>query len=330
MKKIITFEKSLEFPSMIGKITAITLDQHLKFKDSSSIDGKLIIEGKYKRTEASRLEEEFHFDLPTEIILTEKLDLESSKIDIDDFYYEVENNDTINCHIDILVEGIEIVDIDELEEENIVLTEHKKVIDRIETNNDTNSVDNLEIDSNTNIKDYDDLSSKEDDNVRECDGDVNPDYEEYSEEESINTDLDTKEKIEVNNNLINNNDFIENLEVNAKVEPHEITNSIQNNIEVNGREENIHVEEKEENMNIKEIEQDKNITVNEENVGSLFTSLKDSEETFSTYAVYIVRQEETVETIMEKYSITKEELENYNDISSIAIGSKVIIPLKNE
>ena len=116
MKKIITFEKSLEFPSMIGEITAITLDQQLKFKDNSSIDGKLIIKGTYKRTEASRLEEDFNFDLPTEIILTEKLDLDSSKIDIDDFYYEIENDDTINCHIDILVEGMEIVEFDDTEE----------------------------------------------------------------------------------------------------------------------------------------------------------------------------------------------------------------------
>ena len=58
------------------------------------------------------------------------------------------------------------------------------------------------------------------------------------------------------------------------------------------------------------------ITTNNDNdlsekAGSLFTSLDSSEETFSTYSVYILRQEETVQSIIEKYHISKEELENY-------------------
>ena len=65
---------------------------------------------------------------------------------------------------------------------------------------------------------------------------------------------------------------------------------------------------------------------------SLFwnTSLKDSEETFSTYSVYIIRTEETLDTIISKFKITKEELEAYNDLSNIGVGSKLIIPLNNE
>ena len=62
------------------------------------------------------------------------------------------------------------------------------------------------------------------------------------------------------------------------------------------------------------------------NVGSLFSSLDSSEETFSTYSVYILRQEETIQSLIEKYHVTKEELENYNDLSNLTIGSKIIIP----
>ena len=62
------------------------------------------------------------------------------------------------------------------------------------------------------------------------------------------------------------------------------------------------------------------------NVGSLFSSLDNSEETFSTYSVYILRQEETIQSLIEKYHVTKEELENYNDLSNLTIGSKIIIP----
>ena len=61
-------------------------------------------------------------------------------------------------------------------------------------------------------------------------------------------------------------------------------------------------------------------------VGSLFSSFKDSDETFATYSVYIFRANDTIEMIMDKYQVTKEELENYNDLSSLTIGSKVIIP----
>ena len=65
MKKIVNFDKELEFPSMIGEITSISLEQNLEFKDESNIAGSLTVKGTYKRTEASRLEEDFSFDLPT-------------------------------------------------------------------------------------------------------------------------------------------------------------------------------------------------------------------------------------------------------------------------
>ena len=91
---------------------------------------------------------------------------------------------------------------------------------------------------------------------------------------------------------------------------------------------------KENNISTTE-EQEINKTVTEttttaENVGALFSSLKDAEETFSTYSIYIVREEETVQSIIEKYKTTKEELEKYNDLSSLKIGTKLIIPTTNE
>ena len=128
MRKIINFDKQLEFPSMIGEITSISLDQNLSFKDESNIEGNLIVKGTYKRTEASRLEEDFSFDIPTEIMMTEKLDLTTTNIEIDDFYYEIEKEDTINCHISIIVEGMEIIEIDD----NVELENHETVISKIE------------------------------------------------------------------------------------------------------------------------------------------------------------------------------------------------------
>ena len=76
-----------------------------------------------------------------------------------------------------------------------------------------------------------------------------------------------------------------------------------------------------------------NIGVNEElseekikNISSFFEVLNDAEETFTTYSVYIMRKEDTIETVMDKYKITKEQLSNYNDLDNLEIGSKVVIP----
>ena len=74
MKKTISFEKKIDFPKMIGEITAISLDHNLKFIDDYNIEGNLIVSGNYKLTEASVIEEEFNYKLHTEIILTENLD----------------------------------------------------------------------------------------------------------------------------------------------------------------------------------------------------------------------------------------------------------------
>lgn len=240
MKKIISFDKKIEFPSMIGEVTSISLDKNLKFKDESNIIGNLIVKGTYKRTEASRLEEDFYYELPTEIILTEKLDIDTTSIEIEDFYYEIENEDSINCHINLLIDGMEIVDIEEKDEKIEVKEDNTKVEEKEEINEE-----------------------------RECDGDVN--ITTYEEEYIEPEDKEQKEEKEEKKEVIDNND-----------------------------------------------------------VGSLFTSLKDSEETFSTYLVYIMRKEETLESIITKYNTNKELLEQYNDLSNLNVGSKIIIPITNE
>ena len=64
---------------------------------------------------------------------------------------------------------------------------------------------------------------------------------------------------------------------------------------------------------------------------SLFEAFKNSDETFSTYSVYIIRNGDNIDEIISKYKITREILEEYNDMSNIKIGTKIIIPSnKNE
>lgn len=219
MKKKVTFEKKINFPTMIGEITAISLEHNLKFVNDSEVKGDLILSGKYKLTEASRLEEDFKYNIPAEISLFEKLDLNTINIEITDFYYEIENEDTMVCNIELLVEGDEII------------------------------------------------PEKLEDEVRECDG-----------------DLKTEEEIEI---------------------------PVKENVEV---------------LQEEEVVNDNSSTDNNK---SLFFNFSDEAETYGTFLVYIVRQNETINTIIEKYNTSLEELEKYNDLNNLGIGTKLIIPVTN-
>ena len=65
-------------------------------------------------------------------------------------------------------------------------------------------------------------------------------------------------------------------------------------------------------------------------VNSIFESFANTEETYSTYSVYILRENETLDDIILKYKTTKEELIDYNDLDNLRVGSKLIIPSRVE
>ncbi len=262
MKKTISFEKRIEFPSMIGEITAISLDHTLKFTDESNIEGEFTVSGSYKLTEASRIEENFNYKLPAEIILGERLDIDSTKLSIADFYYEIENDYTLICYIDVQIEGVEIIDLPE--EESTSATEEVAKVDALPEPPETIKEEQPQVEEPPKLEEQslniDQIEKPTDELTRECDG-------EYQEETEC-------------------------------------------------------IEEKEEIMETK--------TKETKTVSSLFENINDSEETYSTYSVYILREEETINSLIEKYKTTKEELESYNDLSNLTIGSKIIVPLHEE
>lgn len=272
MKKIISLNKKIEFPTMIGEVTAISLEPTLTFIDESNVAGDFIISGRYKMTEASRLEEDFNYKIPIEIILTEKIDLPTAKVDVEDFYYEIEEDDTMICYIDVKVEGVELIE-DEREE----ITEEIPVI----------------IENNIPPEEF----------LCEQDRNSNIELNEYNENEQ-KQDL---KKFTINDNKIRECDSEKNIEMENNNMP---------------KSEEIIIKEESNETSTKQ--------ATPENVGSLFSSFKDSDETFSTYSVYILRNEETVETILEKYKVTREELEKYNDLTNLSIGTKIIIPTIND
>ena len=80
---------------------------------------------------------------------------------------------------------------------------------------------------------------------------------------------------------------------------------------------------------------DKNITIengndNENNnTNNIFSEFTD-EEKYVTYRVYRVVDGDSIDKIMDKYKVTKEELEKYNNTLDIHSGDKLIIPYNDK
>ena len=62
-----------------------------------------------------------------------------------------------------------------------------------------------------------------------------------------------------------------------------------------------------------------------EEVKSVFSSLDDGER-FVTYKVHVLGENDTLDSIMQNYGVTREELQEYNDIDNLNVLDKVIIP----
>ena len=77
----------------------------------------------------------------------------------------------------------------------------------------------------------------------------------------------------------------------------------------------------------KEIKEESEIDSEDVNkkIKTLFNTDNNSEE-YITYQIYIIRDGDTVDSIIAKYNIDLESLKEYNDISDLKIGDKIIIP----
>ncbi len=203
MKKTVPLKKELNFKNHLAEIVSIALDHELNLEDRV-IKGNLIVSGSYKINDTSVNTEEFKFNIPVNIEMSDRYNLENMTIDIDDFYYEIINNNILSVAIEI-------------------------------------GLDNLE--------------------------------------ETLPPFKYEKEKVEAV---------------------------------------------------VKEDDKEEMSRIDTEDVKNLFDSFDDSNETYSTYRVCIVKENDTIESIILKYNISKEVLEQYNDISDIKIGDKLIIPSLNE
>lgn len=247
MKQIIPFVKDISLDSKISEITSIALEHNLKMENNDSVVGTFTISGKYRVSEISINEEVFEKKIEFDITLDDKYDASKVTIDVDDFYYEIINEEYLRVHIDVLVDNLVYY-----KEQEPVLEEQEKEIVEIITEDEKASLK----------KEEDERGERKDIMINE---------EKTLDEEKM---VDNEEK------------------------------------ETNQRDDDT--------LNISEIT---------DNITSGFLS---TEEKYSTYKVHIIRENESVETVMEKYNVSKEELEKYNSLDNVMMGTKIIVPLSNE
>ena len=238
MKKFIPFKKEIPFKTQIAEITSISLEHNIHQTKENEISGNFIVSGEYKITDTSTTVNDFRLDLPFEIEMSDIYDISNVTIDIDDFYYEIKNMESLEVNITLLLDKIT---------EKPLIIEDKNLGNITEDKNLGNITEDRNLD---NIKD-------------EC----------YEPEEPIE------------------------------------------------KEELIRDEIKEEPIREEEVKQDEIPILTTKNIFS-FTDDDES----SSYIVYIVRENDTIETILEKYNVSIEKLKEYNDLTEIKKGDKIIIP----
>lgn len=273
MKKVVPFTKTISFRTMIAEITDIEVNHTLALNENHEVVGDILVDGKYKMTDASQIEEEFHYKLPFTIDIDERYNLDNLEIIISDFYFEIINEEDLKINVEIEMDGIEENKLPKLEEKKNSLEEVSEVLDTEE----------------------DFVRNKEDDIL------IPVEIEEKKEKLEVPQDNPLHKLAEE----IKKDILTEDIPL-VEVTKQEAKNEI-----------------KKETTSVK---QEKDNNTSSTNMSSIFSSLASSEETFSTYYVYMVRETDTIESIIDKYQTTKEELQNYNDLTNVKVGSKLIIP----
>ncbi len=118
MKQKIPFTKDITFKTQIKDLTSISLDNDLTLKGEDLIVGSFYIKGTYKNEDD--VEEEYSYRVPCEIAISDDYDTYESSIDIDDFRYEIINNEVLRVDIVVLLDNLikkeRCYDLEELEE----------------------------------------------------------------------------------------------------------------------------------------------------------------------------------------------------------------------
>lgn len=328
MHEIVSFSKEIDFKNMINKITSISLEHTLMLKEEYNITGDFIVSGTYKMTAASQIDNDFSYKIPVDIEVNDRYDLSNLVIDIDDFTYEVLDEERLKINIDLLLDKLEIKKEPEIEK-----------ISAKEDDDEIVNGDDLFMEVPTDKKLEIPIEDQKEEN-RSCDGDyieskkeflnsLNLDEEEKAVTQSTSSDTTQESKQnEISNDEIKNSS-------NSTVQSDtniENTNTIKREDEMTPINKNVNTEKNNEKTVVEADQiEDVNNNIKEESGTSLFASFDSSNETYSTYSIYIMRDGDSIDEVMNKYKVSREELNEYNDLNDLRIGTKIIVPnTKNE
>ena len=171
MKQIVPFKKELPFKTKVSDITSISLERDIKVTDEGVVTGTFYITGDYKMNEGSINREKFSFDLPFDITLDPRYDISTVNTDIEDFYYDIKNEDTLKVNIDLFIEAdylpepIEDKKEEEQEAEEVIEdNKDEELVDVVELNDRSTTIDKVDTDranviDNNKIEEDSDSSS---------------------------------------------------------------------------------------------------------------------------------------------------------------------------
>ena len=112
MKKIVPFNNVLTFDTDVKEITAISLEHKINTEENE-VNGVFYITGEYKITDGQLEKEKFNFELPFDIALGSNYNLDTLVVDIDDFRYELVEENKLKVNIDLYIDG-EVIEKDEV------------------------------------------------------------------------------------------------------------------------------------------------------------------------------------------------------------------------
>jgi len=143
MKKIVPFVKEFNFKTKIDEIVSISLDHNLKLNDNL-VSGEFIINGFYKMINNDN-NTEFNYKVPVDITIDSKYDTSNCQISIDEFTYEIINEEVLKIKISVMLDDLDIkedeidkIELDLDDENNIDIIEEPEIIEENIHNNENN------------------------------------------------------------------------------------------------------------------------------------------------------------------------------------------------
>lgn len=225
MNSIIPFKKNIIFKTQISEITDISLSHDYKVLEDI-IEGEFYLSGTYKMTEASLINEEFYYNIPFSIALSDRIDKDTIDLKLESFEYKI-NGDTLSLSVNLNMEAEEVKE----EEERTIIDDIKEGIE-----------EKLGLNKEIDIEE-----------LKEDEEEIEPIKEEKAEIKEATT--------EISDNTIN----------------------------------------------------------------GLLSTL-DENKSYITYKVHIFRDGDSIESISNKYNVSIEDIKEYNDINTINIGDKILVP----